>query len=86
MRYNVIYEKIREPEFEGEYYAHIPAFDLTTQGMGIDGAREAAEDLLRAWIEVKLEHGEAIPPPDDDALLGSINIPIDLPDHALQAA
>jgi predicted RNase H-like HicB family nuclease len=81
MTYSVLYEKIHEAGFEGYYYAHIPAFDLTTHGLGIDGARAAAEDLLRNWIEVKIEHGEPIPPPDE-ALLGTIDIKID----ALQVA
>jgi predicted RNase H-like HicB family nuclease len=83
MTYSVLYEKIHEPGFEGYYYAHIPAFDLTTHGLGVDGARAAAEDLLRGWIAVKLEHGEHIPPPDD-ALHGTIDIEVD--SDALQAA
>jgi predicted RNase H-like HicB family nuclease len=85
MRYNVLYEKITEPGFEGWYYAHIPAFDLTTHGLGIDGARAAAEDLLDGWIRSKLEDGESIPPPDE-AMRGTIEIDIDIPDDALQAA
>jgi predicted RNase H-like HicB family nuclease len=52
MTYTIIYEKIDEPGFEqGYYYAHIPAFDLTTHGLGIEGAKEAALDLLKLWIE-----------------------------------
>jgi predicted RNase H-like HicB family nuclease len=81
MTYSVLYEKIHEPGFEGWYYAHIPAFDLTTHGLGVDGARAAAEDLLKNWIEVKLGHGEPIPPPDE-GLHGVIDIKID----ALQVA
>ncbi|HWF45034.1 MAG TPA: type II toxin-antitoxin system HicB family antitoxin [Candidatus Kapabacteria bacterium] len=76
MRYSVIYEKIHEPGFEGWYYAHVPAFDLTTHGLGIEGAQAAAEDMLKNWIEVKLEHGEAIPPPDE-SFLGIIDVKID---------
>jgi predicted RNase H-like HicB family nuclease len=71
LTYSILFEKIREPNFEGYYYAHIPAFDLTTHGLGIDGAREAALDLLKEWIAVKRNHGEPIPPPDD-ALIGHI--------------
>ena len=86
MRYTVIYEKICEPTFEGEYYAHIPAFDLTTQGIGIEGAKAAAEDLLAAWIRSKLEDGEPIPASDEDAFLGSVDVHIDVPQDALQTA
>jgi len=86
MRYTVIYEKICEPTFEGEYYAHIPSFDLTTQGMGIEGAKAAAEDLLDAWIRSKLDDGEPIPPSDEDAFLGSIEVQVAAPADALQAA
>jgi predicted RNase H-like HicB family nuclease len=81
MTYIVNYEKIDEPGFEGWYYAHIPAFDLTTHGLGIDGARAAAEDLLKVWIEVKLEHGESIPPSDKPSP-DTIDVEID----ALQTA
>jgi predicted RNase H-like HicB family nuclease len=27
------------------------ALDLTTHGLGIDGAREAAKDLIALWVE-----------------------------------
>lgn len=54
MTYSVIYEKINDASFPpGYYYAHIPALDLTTHGLGIDGAREAAKDLVKLWIEEK---------------------------------
>ena len=86
MRYTVIYEKICEPTFEGEYYAHVPAFDLTTQGEGIEGAKAAAEDMVDAWIRSKLDDGEPIPPSDEDAFLGSIDVHIEAPHDAVQAA
>jgi hypothetical protein len=35
MTYGIIFEKIQEPVFEGEYYAHVPSLDLTTQGFGL---------------------------------------------------
>ena len=85
MTYSVLFEKIHEPGFEGWYYAHIPAFDLTTHGLGVEGARAAAEDLLDGWIRSKLEDGEPIPPPDE-ALLSTIHININVPEHALQTA
>jgi predicted RNase H-like HicB family nuclease len=86
MRYTVIYEKISEPTFEGEYYAHIPAFDLTTQGMGIEGAKAAAEDLLDAWIRSNVDDGEPLPPSDEDSFLGSIEVHADVLQNALQTA
>lgn len=86
MRYSVLYERIHEPGFEGWYYAHIPAFDLTTHGLGIEGAKAAAEDLIDVSIRVRLDEGEAIPAPDDDALLGTIEIRTPLPPNAVQFA
>lgn len=64
MRYTVVLESITDsPEFEpGWYYAHIPAFDLTTHGKGIEGATAAAHDLLTGWIATLIERGESIPP------------------------
>lgn len=61
MIYSVVFEKIDDAEFPpGYYYAHIPALDLTTHGLGIDGAREAATDLVRLWIEEKRANNEAV--------------------------
>ena len=85
MRYSVLYEKIHEPGFEGYYYAHIPAFDLTTHGLGIEGAQAAAQDALDVWIRAKLDDGEPIPPPDD-ALLGTIEVNVAAPTDAIQSA
>ena len=81
MRYSVVFEKIAEPVFEGEYYAHIPALDLTTQGEGIEGARAAAYDLILGWIQAKRAHGEAVPMGDE-----GIFSTIEIPENALQAA
>ena len=86
MRYSVIYEKIQEPNFEGWYYAHIPAFDITTHGFGLEGARAMAQDALDVWIRGMLDDGESIPPPDDDAVLGTIEVNIKAPANALQVS
>ena len=57
MKYSVIYEKIVDPQFpEGYYYAHIPLLDLTTHGIGIEGAREAEIDLVTLWLEEEQAH------------------------------
>jgi len=45
MRYTVILEPTRESDKPGWYYAHIPALDLTTHGLGPEGAMNAARDL-----------------------------------------
>ena len=50
MNYPVIYERIDDDDFEaGYFYAHLPTLGLTTHGKGIDGAKEAALDLLKLW-------------------------------------
>ena len=61
MRYSVFLDAVREPEFGGYYYAHIPALDLTTYGQGLEGALAAAQELVEAWIAEKHAHGEHIP-------------------------
>ena len=54
MQYSILYEAVTEPGFPpGYYYAHIPALDLTTHGAGIEGAKAAAQDLIKVWIEEK---------------------------------
>lgn len=61
MIYSVVFEKINDPEFPaGYYYAHIPALDLTTHGLGIEGARQAATDLVQLWIEEKRFNNEVV--------------------------
>ena len=50
MVYGILFEKITDSDFpKGYYYAHVPTLGLTTHGMGIEGARAAAEDLIRLW-------------------------------------
>ncbi len=80
MRYSVFLEPVREPEFQGYYYAHIPTLDLTTHGEGMEGALKAAQELVEAWITEKRAHGETVPVESksliaqieiSDALLGS---------------
>ena len=44
MQFSVVYEKVSDPSFEGYYYAHIPSLSLTTHGLGIEGAKEAAPE------------------------------------------
>jgi predicted RNase H-like HicB family nuclease len=61
MQYSVLIEAVTDPGFPpGFYYAHIPTLDLTTHGLGIEGAKAAARDLLGLWIEERMAHGEPI--------------------------
>jgi predicted RNase H-like HicB family nuclease len=63
MEFTIIYERINEPDFPHNFfYAHIPSLGLTTHGEGIEGAKKAAEDLIRLWIEEKTSNGEKIKP------------------------
>ncbi len=50
MNFSVVFEKVQDAGFPaGYYYAHIPSLNLTTHGLGIEGARAAAKDLLKLW-------------------------------------
>jgi len=81
MQYSILYETINDPGFPpGYFYAHIPTLDLTTHGIGIDGAKAAARELIQVWIETKRSHGETVPVESesffsrievDDALFGA---------------
>ncbi len=62
MEYSILIEKIEDGSLpDGYYYAHIPSLELTTHGLGIDGAKKAAEDLVGLWIEEKLANSEPVP-------------------------
>ncbi len=74
MRYSVLLEPINEPEFQGYYYAHIPTLDLTTHGMGIEGALGAAQQLVEAWVEEKRSRGETVPV-EAKSLIAHVEIP-----------
>ena len=59
--YSVLIETVSETGVEGYYYAHVPALDLTTHGQGIEGALQAAKELVEAWVTEKQAHGETVP-------------------------
>lgn len=66
MNYAVHLERIDDQAFpKGYYYAHVPSLGLTTHGLGVDGAREAARDLLNLWIAEKRSKGEPVPSPGE---------------------
>jgi len=61
LSYTIVYEKVNDSKFQPDlYYAHIPALDLVTHGVGIQGAKDAAFDLIRLWIEEKKANHEPI--------------------------
>jgi predicted RNase H-like HicB family nuclease len=66
MTYGILFEKIDSGELPpGFYYAHVPALGLTTHGEGMDGARAAAEDLVKPWLTEKKAAGESIDLPSE---------------------
>jgi predicted RNase H-like HicB family nuclease len=82
MNFGVLFEKVTDKEFpSGYYYAHGPSLGLTTHGSGIEGAREAAADLLRLWIAEKHANGETVPQ-SSETLFSTL----ELSDDALQSA
>jgi predicted RNase H-like HicB family nuclease len=77
MRFSVVFEAGREAAFpDGYYYAHVPSLGLTTHGPGVEGARQAATDLLRLWLAGKRANGEEIAE-CPDTLFGTLEIPED---------
>lgn len=80
MNFGVLFEKVTDQEFpSGYYYAHVPSLGLTTHGLGIDGARQAAADLLRLWIAEKRANGEKV-----SASAETLFSTLEVPDDALQ--
>jgi hypothetical protein len=50
MNFGILFEKITDKDFPaGYFYAHVPSLGLTTHGLGIEGARTAAADLVQLW-------------------------------------
>ncbi|MBV8580679.1 MAG: type II toxin-antitoxin system HicB family antitoxin [Candidatus Eremiobacteraeota bacterium] len=69
------YAVVLEPEAEGGFSVHIPAFrGAHTQGETIEECLANARDVIEAYIEVFAEHGEPLPP-SDTAQFVSISIP-----------
>ena len=72
MRYAVMLERLPDEEgLPGYYYAHVPSLGLTTHGQGVDGALEAARDLVALWNEEKRAHGESVVA-QADAILAAV--------------
>ena len=66
LRYTVLVEPTREPYPPGWFYAHVPTRDLTTHGEGIEGAMEAARELVDGWITELQARGEPVPREERD--------------------
>ena len=74
MRYSVLLEPVNEPQFQGYYYAHVPALDLTTHGQGIEGALAAAQELVEGWVAEKKARGESVPV-ETKSLIAQVEVP-----------
>jgi len=74
MRYSVLVEPVEESEkLPGFYYAHVPSLGITTQGSGVEGALDAARDLIRLWVDEKRAAGET-PVPARESLLATVEV------------
>jgi predicted RNase H-like HicB family nuclease len=74
MRYAVMLERLPVEEgMPGYYYAHVPSLCLTTHGLGMEGALDAARDLVTLWNEEKRAHGESILP-QSEAILATVEV------------
>jgi predicted RNase H-like HicB family nuclease len=62
MKYGVLFEPVTDKDFSpGYYYAHIPSLGLTTHGLGVAGAADAARNLAKLWVAEKRAQNESIP-------------------------
>lgn len=74
MRYAVMLEHLpAEEAMPGYFYAHVPSLGLTTHGLGMEGALEAARDLVSLWIDEKRAHGEPVAAPSE-AILATVEV------------
>ncbi|MCX6874660.1 MAG: hypothetical protein NTW21_12770 [Verrucomicrobia bacterium] len=74
MRYAVMLERLPAEEgMPGYYYAQVPSLGLTTHGLGIEGALEAARDLVKLWNEERRAHGESITT-QSEAILATVEV------------
>ena len=74
MQYAVMLERLPAEEgMPGYFYAHVPSLGLTTHGLGMEGALEAARDLVSLWNEEKRAHGEFITA-QSEAILATVEV------------
>ena len=70
------YAVVLEPEVEGSFSVHIPAFrGAHTQGETYDDAVNNARDVIALHIEILAERGEEIPP-SDVAISIAVTLPL----------
>ena len=82
MNIGVLFERVTDKDFPpGYFYAHVPSLGLTTHGAGIEGARAAALELVRAWLAEKRTNNEPVPA-SSEVLFSTL----DIPEDALQGA
>jgi predicted RNase H-like HicB family nuclease len=82
MNFGILFEKITDKDFpSGYFYAHVPSLGLTTHGLGIEGARAAAADLVKLWLAEKKANHEPVPA-SSEILFSTL----DIPEDALQSA
>jgi predicted RNase H-like HicB family nuclease len=66
-----------EPELEGGYSVHVPAFrGAHTQGETVEEALANAREIIELYAEILSERGEPLPPSDPAGAV-SITIPFD---------
>lgn len=74
MHYAVMLERLPDEEgMPGYFYAHVPSLGLTTHGLGVEGALEAARDLVALWNEGKRAHGETVAA-QSEAILATVEV------------
>jgi antitoxin HicB len=71
------YSVVLEPDPEGGYSVHIPAFrGAHTQGETVEEALANAREVIELYAEILTERGEPLPPSD---LAAAVSITIPLP-------
>ena len=59
------YAVVLEPEAEGGFSVHVPAFrGAHTQGETVEECLANARDVIAAFAELMIERGEPLPPSD----------------------
>jgi len=82
MNFGILFEKVTDKDFpSGYFYAHVPSLGLTTHGLGIEGARAAAADLVKLWLTEKKANHEPVPV-SSEVLFSTL----DISEDALQSA
>jgi len=70
------YAVVLEPEAEGGFSVHVPAFrGAHTQGETFDEAVSNARDVIALHMEILAERGEEIPP-SDVATTVAVTLPV----------